>query len=121
MTRRVIIRLMGALFLGAAVAVLIPGSPVYLPKVMDRGGQYDGHSARYWIESLNHSDKEIQKKSIFALGALGSEASETQEAIPALAKFLGDPDREIRIEAALALSKMDQAASRQAVPALAQA
>src|SRR5258708_33529111 len=103
--------MVGLLF-GAVLAVLIPGSPIYLPKVMNSDCQYDGHSARYWIKSLTHSDKEIQKKSIFALGAIGSEASEAEEAIPALANFLGDPDREIRIEAALALSKMDQAASR---------
>jgi hypothetical protein len=110
-------QVIGAIILGVAVAVLIPGSPIYLPKIISNGDQYDGHSARYWIRALNHSDKEIRKRSIFALGVIGLGVD---DAVPALMHLLSDPDREIRIETALALSKMDPA-SRLAVPALAQA
>lgn len=117
MARRVTFRLMIAVVLGAAAAVVIPGSPVYFPSLWTRGEHFEGHSAQYWIQALNDPHKENQVKAIYALGAIGSDAG---DAVPALAQLLGHPDRHIRIEAALALSKMDPA-SRQAVPALSQA
>jgi HEAT repeat protein len=102
----------------ATVAVLVPGSPVYLPDLLAQGAQHGGHSTRYWVKALNSSDAETRHQAIIALGAIGSDAS---EAVPALATILtDDEDAEARHQASLALLKMVPA-SRAAVPALAEA
>ncbi len=118
MTRRRASRLVGAFVLLAAMAVLVPGSPLYLPKLVDSGGWHDGHSKRYWIKALDSPDGDARRRAILALGAIGAEAG---EAVPALAAILREgPDRADRIEASLALSKMAPA-SGEAVPALTEA
>jgi HEAT repeat protein len=119
MRRRYVLWLAAVLVLAAVAAILIPDSPVYLPNLIVREGQsYDGHSTRYWIKALKSPDLKVRHQAIFALGAIGDPAG---EAVPALAALmLEDPDRGIRIDSALALSKMDPA-SRAAVPELAQA
>src|SRR5262249_5826628 len=115
--RRVVWVVIGVLTL-AAVAVLIPGSPVYFPDPMAPGGQHNGHSTRYWEKALDDSDPDTRKQAIFALGAIGPQA---ERAVPKLATIMvEDADREVRGEAALALSKMDPA-SKAAVPQLAKA
>ncbi|HJZ94556.1 MAG TPA: FG-GAP-like repeat-containing protein [Gemmataceae bacterium] len=115
--RRVVWVVIGVLTL-AAVAVLIPGSPVYFPDLMAAGGQHNGHSTRYWEKALDDSDPDTRKQAIFALGAIGPQA---ERAVPKLATIMvEDADREVRGEAALALSKMDPA-SKAAVPQLAKA
>jgi HEAT repeat protein len=98
-----------------AFAFLLPGSPLYLPKVLVSGRQHDGRSVRSWMASLDSSDPDERRNAIFALGAIGPEAA---EGVPALAAILtDDPDRDARSQAALALSKMHPA-SCEAVDAL---
>jgi HEAT repeat protein len=102
----------------AGVAVALPASPLYLPDFLFRGGFHDGHPTRYWIQELNAPDAEARYQAIHSLGAIGPEAG---EAVPALAKILRrDPERGLRVEAALALTKM-RPASERAIPALADA
>ncbi len=116
--RRILWLLAGVAFL-ACLAMLIPASPVYLPRLM---GSYllgeDGRSLRGWVKALHHDDPEVRSQASHALGRMGADAA---DAVPALAEvLLEDPSRGARIEAALALTKMAPA-SKAAVPALAQA
>src|SRR5262245_7460215 len=93
----------------AVVAVVTPASPLYLPHLLNSGPQFEGRSLNQWVRALNGDDAPTRRRAIFAMGAMGAAAS---EAVPALAKLmLEDPDREIRNEAALALSKMDPASA----------
>jgi HEAT repeat protein len=103
----------------AALALLIPKSPVYLPTFFGwNQNLYEGHPVSYWIKALDTPDDEARVHAIHGLGALGPEAG---EAVPALAKIMLESSSRVeRLEAALALSKMVPA-SRTAVPALAQA
>jgi HEAT repeat protein len=102
----------------AGAALAIPASPFYLPEYLFRGGYHDGHPTGYWIKSLDAPDTASRYRAIHALGAIGPEA---EAAVPALAVILRrDPERFLRAEAALALSKMRPASVR-AVPALAEA
>jgi HEAT repeat protein len=118
MTRRRALWLVITVVALPAFAVLIPGSPAYLPKFFAAGGSYDGHTTRYWVKALDDRDATVRHQAIFALGQIGNEAG---EAVPALAAILlEDPDPNTRREAALALSKMGLAA-RTAVLALARA
>jgi HEAT repeat protein len=118
MTKRRVLWLVAVIGVSAGLAVLIPGSPVYLPKLYSSNHQYDGHSLHYWIEALDDPDVQLRTQAIHTLGAHGAEAGEATPALAAI--LLGDTNREVRIEAALALSKMSPA-SRPAVPALGQA
>jgi hypothetical protein len=119
MTRRRALWLVVTLLVLAALAVLTPASPAYLPDLVSQGyfGVYhDGHSASYWTDELKSQDIEVRYHAINCLGAMGADAG---EAVPALsAVMLEDPDREARSRAALALSKMGLA-SRPAANALA--
>jgi HEAT repeat protein len=111
--------MLAALLVLAALALLLPGSPAYLPNFYGYdGGFYDGHSTRSWIKALNNPNVNVRYRAIRALGAIGPEAG---EAVPALATILVEsPSRGLRIEASLALTKMAPA-SRAALSALAQA
>src|SRR5262249_53048787 len=116
--RRAVGRAVAVVLLLSALAVLTPGSPVYLPIFFSSAGQYGGHSSRHWVNALRSPDAQARRQAAPALGAIGGEAG---EAVPALSPLLvEDPDRTVRIEAALALSKMAPA-SRAAVPELGQA
>src|SRR5262245_4754002 len=53
--RRVIWVIFGVLVL-AALAVLLPFSPVYLPELLSGGPQYEGKSARRWARALNEPE-----------------------------------------------------------------
>jgi HEAT repeat protein len=121
MTKRRALWLVVTVVVLAAFSLLVPASPAYLPDLVTRGyfGYYhDGHSAGYWTKELTNPDVEVRHHAISALGAMGTDASDS---IPALSTVLvEDPDREARSMAALALSKMAPA-SRRAVPALARA
>jgi hypothetical protein len=118
MSRRRKVRLVAAVLLLLGLAVLIPGTPAYLPRLLTAGASYQGHSAGYWTEALDSPDGAARRKAVFALGAIGPDAG---EAVPALAAILtDDAERETRSEAALALAKKSPA-SRPAVPALARA
>lgn len=103
----------------AALGLLVPGSPAYLPLLLSHYSHYQaGHSLGYWMRALHQPDAEDRLKAIIALGGHGSEAA---EAVPELARILTeDPDEEVRHQAALALAKMAPA-SAPAVPALARA
>src|SRR5687767_7343161 len=118
MLRRRTVRWVAA---GAAVvglAVLIPGSPVYLPNLSDPTRQHDGRSARDWVRTLDHPDPETRQQAIAALGSIGDAAP---EAVAPLAVILTDDrDPDVRSLAALSLFKMAPAC-RDAVPALARA
>ncbi len=86
-------------------ALVVPGSPVYLPRILvGSGGYHDGHHTRYWIDSLGSPDALVRCAAAHALGAIGPEAS---EAVPLLGRVLcHDTKRGPRIEASLALLKM---------------
>jgi HEAT repeat protein len=118
MKRRNVLRVVVVLFLLAGVAILIPGSPVYLPEMVVSNDQYEGRSARVWARDLNSPDGPSKIQAIFSLGTIGEPAGQYA---PTLAEImLNDPEVAFRAEAALALSKMGSA-GRPVVPALAQA
>jgi len=70
------------------------------------------------MKSLEDSDPQERLEAVFALGAIGTDATGT---VPALGAILvNDPDENVRVQAALALTKLVPA-SGEAVPALASA
>ncbi|GEM_PF-3377983 len=92
-----------------ALALVIPASPVYLPHFLNSGPRFDDRSLSQWLRALHSDDEKARQRAIFAMGAMGAEAG---AAVPTLAKLLvEDANREIRNEAALALSKMDPASA----------
>jgi HEAT repeat protein len=111
--------MVGGVVVLAVVALVLPKSPTYLPHLLARDTRYhDGHSANYWIKALDSDNADTVKPAIQALGSIGSDA---EDAVPGLAKILiENKNYVLRIEAALALTKMAPA-SRGAVNALAQA
>ena len=118
MKTRWVLRLAAVVPVLAALAVLVPGSPAYLPDLLVRGPQYQGHGVAYWTEALDSPDAEGRSKAAFALGTFGPQA---EEAVPRLAALLRqDPDTHVRHQAAFTLAKMAPA-SRTAVPALTEA
>ena len=62
MTRRLVLWLMVAFVVLLGLAVLIPASPVYLTKLYNLHGRYDGHSHRYWIENLDNPDGKVRRQ-----------------------------------------------------------
>jgi HEAT repeat protein len=118
MTTRRVVWLLAAVIVLAGAAVLVPASPYYLPKWLASPRHYGGQPVRHWLNNLDSPDKEVRTEAIFSLGMIGAHAP---EAVPRLAVILiEDPSHEARIEAALALSKMDPV-SRGAVAELGQA
>jgi HEAT repeat protein len=118
MRRRQVLWLVVVAVAVGAAAVLIPGTPVYLPNLLTWSGLYEAGEIRSEIRALDSPDAEARHHAIHDLGDIGPEAG---AAVPALVRILRDsPDRQSRGEAALALLKMAPA-SKGAVPALAQA
>jgi HEAT repeat protein len=119
MTKRRAFWSLTLLFVLGALAILLPSSPAYAPKLFARyTNNYEGHGAGYWTRALKDPDTEVRRKAIFALGVVGSDSEDT---VPALAAIMvDDADFTLRIEASLALSKLGKR-SRPAVPALARA
>jgi HEAT repeat protein len=118
MTRSRLLRLSGAVLVLAALAVLVPGSPAYLPDLLRGEEGFQGHGVAYWTAALDGPDAEGRGRAAFALGTFGPGAG---EAVPRLAvRLREDPDPSVRHQAALALVKLAPA-SRAAVPALAEA
>jgi HEAT repeat protein len=102
----------------AGIALALPGSPIYLPKLFRSTAAYEGHPLDYWIGALESPDAKVRRHAIFIVGKLGAEAGAT---VPTLAAILVEsPDPDLRNEAALALVKMVPA-SRSAVAELARA
>jgi len=96
----------------------VPGSPLFLPNLVNPKVQHGGHGMRHWLEESKSDDATTRQKAIIALGTMGAAA---HEAVPAVAAaLLKDTDPDVRNQAALALTKMVPA-SEVAVPALAQA
>ena len=115
MKRKAIVRAAAGGLTLAALALLIPGSPLYLPDLLATDSQYEGRSAHNWAEALESPDPEVRGQAIFALGTIGAPAA---DAVPALARIMAeDPDDGMRGRASLAIAKMGPAA-RPAVPAL---
>ncbi len=122
MKKRPVVWIAFVLFLLTGLALLVPASPAYLPAMFGPGGRfghsYKGHFTGHWVETLKSPQKADRLEAMDALGMIGPDAA---DGVPALAELLaGDPDREIRSRAGLALSKMVPA-SAAAVPALAKA
>jgi HEAT repeat protein len=119
MNRRSVLRIAVALVLLAGLALLIPQSPVYLPRFFGWGQNlFEGQPYSYWVKALDSPDEAARAHAIHALGALGPDNTET---VPVLAKLMLDgPTRADRIEAALALTKLAPA-SRAALPQLGEA
>ena len=91
----------------AWAAAVIPGSPAYLPTLLNSGGQYQGRSVSHWLKALDSPDVGTRREAVHAVGAIGPPAA---AAVPRLAAILtDDPDRGARIEASLALSKLGPA------------
>src|SRR5262249_56232516 len=61
----------------AVLAVIVPGSPLYLANFFLWGGYHNGHPTRYWIEALDSPDTEVRLQAIQALGAIGTTAPES--------------------------------------------
>lgn len=102
----------------SGVALLAPFSPFSLSNLLYKSGFHDGHFTGYWVDGLDNPDRDARRKAIFAVGAIGNDAG---HAVPKLAKIMvEDEERESRIEASLALSKMVPA-SKAALPQLSQA
>ncbi len=101
----------------AALAVLTPGSPAFLPGLLFPKATHEGKPASHWLAQLQSGPREARLAATLALGAIGADAA---EAVPALAALLRDGDEEERAAAALTLLKMSPA-SAPAVPALAAA
>jgi HEAT repeat protein len=119
MKKRRALRLGVAVVLLAGFAVVIPGSPLYLPNWLVLRGQHEGRSARSWMRDLKDPDVEARQTAAKALGTIGPDAA---EAVPALVEaLLGDHDRGVRIASSFALTRMDPAAPEMAaaVPDLA--
>jgi HEAT repeat protein len=113
-TRRVL-WMVAAVVLLALVAMAVPHSPVYLPRMISFTGRYqNGNATGKWLKALDSPDENVRYEAIRALGAIGPDAG---EAVPALCVILAKSSRSSRIEAALALRNMVPA-SESAVPAL---
>ncbi|MBY0231909.1 MAG: FG-GAP-like repeat-containing protein [Gemmataceae bacterium] len=106
-----------AALLGLAVlglALLLPGSPAYLPGWLVPRASHEGRSVRQWMARLGGSER------MEALAALGSIGPDAAEAVPAVAAILREGDESERVAATLALMKIGKAAGG-SVEALAEA
>ena len=63
-------------FVLAALAFVVPGSPVYLPTLYSSAREHQGHSLRYWISELDSPERARRQQAVFAVGAIGSDAGE---------------------------------------------
>jgi HEAT repeat protein len=118
MTKRRAFWSLAVLFLLCALALLIPSSPAFAPKLLARyANVHEGHGAGYWTDALHDPNPEVRRKAAFALGSLGSDA---EEAVPSLAAMMESDEESQRAQASLALSKLGHSA-RGAVPSLARA
>lgn len=114
--RRRVVRVVFAAAVLAGLAVVIPGSPVFLPDLLVGPGHYDGRPARHWVREAGSSDPAVRRQAVRALAAVGGELP--GEAAPALAAILTTADDPAdRWQAAISLYHIGPAATA-AVPAL---
>ena len=48
------------------LSLAIPGSPMYLPELLIRGGVHDGRPTSYWITQLDHAESAERIKAMQA-------------------------------------------------------
>lgn len=106
-----------AVVLLAGLSVVIPGSPIYLPRLLVPSQGHEGRSAGSWARDLSSEDAAARHEAIAAIGTFGADAA---DAVPAVAGLLDSPDPVDRQLASFALARMAPA-SQGAVPALARA
>lgn len=88
----------------AALAMAIPGSPVYLPKVLQLEMELDGRRRSEWGADLSSADKEQRVK---AAGVLGKMNEGGRQELPKLVKAIQtDPEADVRAACADAATKM---------------
>lgn len=92
-----------------AVAMSVPRSSLYAPKLFGLEPVIDGHVAAEYADDLNSSDPEVRRKAAAALGRM------TDAARPALPKLVramrADADGDVRTAAADAIAKMGSEAA----------
>jgi HEAT repeat protein len=121
MKRRPFFLLGLVLLILVGVALALPGSPAYLPNLLRPPALYHDHTLSYWLEAAHSDDLNDRRDAARAMGQIGTQSD---AAVTELTKvLLGDADRGARIEASLALTKMDPASPTLvgAVPSLARA
>jgi hypothetical protein len=107
-----------ALSSAAIVVILVPGSPLYVPGMLDPDAQPPDHAVPALIRELDSSNPDQRREAARALGIIGAPA---RAAVPQLARaMLEDADRGVQAEASLALSRMNPA-SEDALSALTRA
>jgi HEAT repeat protein len=94
-----------ALIVVGGLALLIPGSPVYLPGFFDADGTYmKSRRVNELVQVLDNPDEDTRVQAMHQLSGMGSDG---EKAIPRLTRILlEDKDRRDRIEAALALKNI---------------
>jgi HEAT repeat protein len=104
MKKRVVAWGVISVLVAIALALLVPGSPAHVAKLLSSRPAYDGYSLGHWRGELDNPDKEVREQAIEAIGAIGPDA---EDAVPEIARLLtDDPDDKIRIVASVALIKM---------------
>jgi HEAT repeat protein len=114
--KRYAIRWLMAAVALAAIALLLPGSPLYVVDHFIVKGQHGGRSAESWIQALASPDRNVRQQAVFALGAIGGEGADATPAL--IAVMLKDEHDDLRQQAALALAKI-ASAGRAPAPELA--
>ncbi|HVK17598.1 MAG TPA: HEAT repeat domain-containing protein [Fimbriiglobus sp.] len=118
MKKRTVVWAVIVLLVAVALALLVPGSPAHVAKLLGERRAYDGYSLGHWRDELASPDKEVRKQAFLAIGAIGPDA---EDAVPDVARLLtDDPDEDIRTYASVAMIKMAPS-TKTAVPALIQA
>lgn len=88
----------------AAFALAVPGSPVYLPKLLEPEPKVDGKTATQHAERLSDPDPEVRREAAAALGKLSTSGAKQ---LPKLVEAMRhDPDGDVRTFAADAVGKM---------------
>src|SRR5262245_45342284 len=105
MNRRSVFLLGIVLLVLAGVAMSIPGSPAYLPNLLRPPTLYRDQALSYWLEAVHSDDENDRREAARALGQIGTESDVAVTELTNL--LLGDADRGARIEASLAMTKMD--------------
>lgn len=97
----------------AGLAMAIPGSPVYLPTLLQPEPSIDNKTRSQWAAELSSGD---QKQRADAANALGKMNTGGLKALPQLVKAMqSDPDADVRATAADAIAKMYPANEPEAV------
>lgn len=86
------------------VSMAIPGSPIYLAKLLEPDVKIDNRSRSEWAADLSSPDATTRVKAANAIGQMNTGG---KRSIPDLARLMqADPDADVRAAASEALSKM---------------